>query len=247
MRRILVGIGIATLISSAAAAQNKFWFVCGGSNFSTCAAVRVGLTTASNGNTDVTMRVWNLSGLNGSASSSVFTWIGFHGTGVSGVSAVTQQSAMAASSAGVQGTPAAWYTGAAPSQAGGIRVQMATTSSSGNSSINNSLANQCNPGANPGGNNSLWLNPCFGSTSDVNDLSNYVTLKFQTSGQWDLTNTNLLIQVQNGPNGMSTQCITGPGGNCSVVPEPITMVLLGSGLLGVGAARMRRRRKDELG
>ena len=35
-----------------------------------------------------------------------------------------------------------------------------------------------------------------------------------------------------------------PGVPTEVVPEPITMVLLGSGLVGVGGVGLRRRRKD---
>ena len=38
--------------------------------------------------------------------------------------------------------------------------------------------------------------------------------------------------------------VAGPG---NVVPEPITMVLLGSGLLGVGGVNLRRRRRTDVG
>lgn len=40
--------------------------------------------------------------------------------------------------------------------------------------------------------------------------------------------------------------IIGGGGGQQVVPEPITMVLLGSGLLGVGGVAARRRKEEEL-
>jgi hypothetical protein len=36
------------------------------------------------------------------------------------------------------------------------------------------------------------------------------------------------------------------GGPDATIPEPITMVLLGSGLLGIGGLRLRRRRHDSL-
>lgn len=42
-----------------------------------------------------------------------------------------------------------------------------------------------------------------------------------------------------------TAKVSGPGVSTEVVPEPITMVLLGSGLLGVGGVGLRRRRKGE--
>ena len=46
--------------------------------------------------------------------------------------------------------------------------------------------------------------------------------------------------------GNRTAKVSAPGVPTEVVPEPITMVLLGSGLLGVGGAGLRRRRQKDV-
>jgi hypothetical protein len=46
-------------------------------------------------------------------------------------------------------------------------------------------------------------------------------------------------------NGASTDSLgTGGCGNTSITPEPVSMALVGTGLVGMGLARLRRRRKD---
>jgi hypothetical protein len=83
----------------------------------------------------------------------------------------------------------------------------------------------------------------------------WVQFSFTTTNDWSATNAQVafLSQDFNNPPGAGIECDTqggSPGREfcaSNVTPEPVTMVLLGSGLFGVGGARLfRRRRRDAL-
>ena len=81
----------------------------------------------------------------------------------------------------------------------------------------------------------------------IQTCDDWVTFNFTTNFAWDvaqLGNVEMNYQAVFA-DGTGDVCTTGL--NCSVVPEPITMVLLGSGLLGVGGAAYRKRRRFRLG
>jgi hypothetical protein len=62
--------------------------------------------------------------------------------------------------------------------------------------------------------------------------------------QADLDAAVLLVKGQNGVNGQSTELIC-PSGTCTTTPEPVSIALVGTGM--VGLAVLRRRRKPRIG
>jgi hypothetical protein len=233
---------VATSLAAAppAEAQSRHWLVCGGNAFNTCASVELHVV-----GTSVTVRVWNLSGVNAvTYAGTVFTAIGFENVGTAmGVAGSLSMSGPARGS----DSPQAWVLSGNQQVGGGVKLDLASTTGTG---VDNGISSACASESQlPGGSNQLWQNPC-GFPSGSSDPG-WVTITFQITGTWDVASTYLLIKGQNGPDGPndSTQCITGGNNvNCQIVPEPITMVLLGTGLAGVGGVGfLRRRRGAEVG
>ncbi|HKI95662.1 MAG TPA: MYXO-CTERM sorting domain-containing protein [Gemmatimonadales bacterium] len=215
----------------------KSWTVCGGNAFSTCAAVTIQVT-----GTHVTMRAWNLSGLNGTYAATVFTGIGLFNVPAGVTLAATPNFTMSGP-ARTGDSPADWAIQTNKQIGGGVNLNLVALSGGTNGSVNNSIASGCaNNAALPGGRNQLYENPCHG---DMTNLANWVTFSFDVTQTWDPSQgTYLLVKGQNGPNGMSTECITGgTSQNCSVTPEPVTMTLLATGLAGIGGLGFLRRRR----
>lgn len=244
-RALMMAAVLCTTAASVGMADGtKSWQVCGGNAFNTCAAVQLSVVGST-----VTVRVWNLSGSNGTYAGTVFTRIGFFNvpSGVAITGGLTTSGPVRPGD-----TPDPWAFVNQPSNSSGgqsIDVELVDDVNKRGvptGTVDNGLASACAvPTDLPGGQNELYLSPC--GQPDAPTSGNWLTFTFQISGSWDPATTELLVKGQNGPGGASTQCITGGDhANCfptTPVPEPVSMALVATGLAGMGGASLLRRRR----
>jgi hypothetical protein len=253
----------------ASSATYQWWNVCGGTSFNTCASVDIRLM----GTGQMRLRVWNRSGSVGvdgvpTPTSTVFTGIGFYNIGQ--VSAVATSLNMTGqvhlNSTGA--APNEWMlsnderinrNGSVNESGnlqigGGVKLEMAAQTENG---VDDGIIRDCAPASQfPGGTNNFWANPC-GDVPDWASDDGWVIFDFNFTGTWgSLATTEINLKGQNGPNGWSTHCITGGNQtNCYdvpvetpppviVTPEPMSILMLGTGLIAMGVLRRRRRREN---
>ena len=234
LKALTVVAALATMGTARAEAQFS-WSGCGGSTFNTCASVNLSLSGSV-----LTMVVQNWGTYNPSngttpsfAGSSIFTQLGIL-NGSFGSGALTGLTSFACLNDPTCNWEFDTTLNGLPGYGGGARY-------TGN-----------------GGNTNSGLNPP--ATSGAGNFTQ-VTLVFSTNPTIDLSRATFGLHGQSGPGGCSTKLFVSksgstytPNGTTSTnscfptpntpVPEPMSMVLVATGLVAMGGAGwLRRRRK----
>ncbi len=207
---------------------------CGGNAFATCAAVWVNTSyDALSGQTLVTMVVQNRSGAQGTYPGTVFTQVGLWN--------------MPQGTHGRFGVPGPQYV------AGSLTVTDGTGQNvTGNWQLGTSGLSGA--GIQPA---VFGVDPVHGINGGIGAGQTF-TFTFRMTGlapTFDVNTAGWAAHGQSGPQDCSTKLVVNPGGSanagpyssaCSVgvVPEPLTVSLLATGLAGVGGAGALRRRRE---
>ena len=240
LRLITLLVGPLALFSAPAAAQDFVYYnVCGvadGTSLRICASADLTLTGST-----LSMRVWNMETLGSTGAGSYATTFGgwhtitsvglqYMGGGTAGSGNFTQARYIFGTGAADSRTLTYWN-GVEDGARNPLQVELGSTTQGHKDGI----VGCRDPGPSNAGHvmtcNSYGFMPYVEFTfEDVDPTLDFAQYNFEFHGQ----------QMLNGRSAKGS----GPGEPGEVVPEPITMVLLGTGLAGIGGVNLRRRRKD---
>lgn len=235
--RVLTGVAIMALTSVQVARADfkDFSNRCTPGAFRSCASLQVITTANASGGTDVVIRVRNLAGSGfayHNAGGSLITRIGLITPDVTGAANLAVNAVGGASAVGSASAP--WFL-RSPGGLGGL-IELTATLAPG--SFSGGIAG-CVPSYS--GYQAVRFETCGANA--------WVEFTFTTSNSWSANQAEVawLLQDVENPAGYAEECGSNPGSGhrsfCAVTPEPVTMVLLGSGLAGMGGFGVLRRRK----
>lgn len=244
-RRTLFGLGVIALVAASPARADFKDFIgyCSPGALRSCASLQIITTLNGSGGTNVLIRVQNLQGsmYPDNTGGSLLTRIGIVApTNIGSASGLTVTTSGTATA---MNNPGALWSLRTPGSIGSP-IELAAGISSGTSGA---IVGCSDPSS---GTPSTHFRTC-GTTG-------WVEFSFTTSNAWSANDAELawvIDKTTNFPGGgleCDTDTVPAPGRTgciaTSPVPEPITMVLMGSGLAGMGGIGfLRRRRKNELG
>lgn len=243
-------VGVAAMLCFAASVPAEAQWVdmlnqCSTGTIRTCASFQAQVTDIGGGRSRLQIRVRNLWGVleDGSLTGSILAQLGVVSPDLVGV-INDSPVATAVEGATQVGTPGDnWAFHSSTNRLGEVTWALASGSFNGGGNFNSNANGGILGCLAPNGTRTEYFTTCVGGLE-----GGWVQFSLTANGPLDLAGLQLAWGVMSmGQQDYSVQGTTCVAGNCGeVVPEPITIVLLGTGLAGVGAARRRRKRDHEI-